>query len=53
MSELIELTSAHAREQLDVLAEQSKKLTVLAQKVANEIAEPIKEGMRQALTRAA
>ena len=53
LSELIELTSAHAREQLDVLTEQSKKLTSLAQKVANETAEPIKEGITQAFRRAA
>jgi phasin len=53
VSEVIELTAAHAREQFDVLTEQSKRLTLLAQKVANETAEPIKEGMTKASKRAA
>ena len=52
-SELVELTTTHAREQFEVLTEQSKKLTSLAQKVANETAEPIKEGMTKAFKRAA
>lgn len=53
ISELIELTTAHACEQLNVLTEQSKKLTSLAQKVANESAEPINEGIMKAFKRAA
>ncbi len=53
LSELIELSTAYIRDQFDVLSEQSKKLTSLAQKVANETAEPIKEGMTKAFSRAA
>lgn len=47
-SEVIELTTAHARKQFETLTEQSKELASLAQKVATEAAEPIKEGMTKA-----
>jgi phasin len=53
LSELVELTTAHAREQFDVLAEESKNLTSLAQKLAKETAEPIQEGMTKVFSRAA
>ena len=53
LSEWMELTATHTREQLDVLTEQSRKLTSLAQKVANETAEPIKEGVAKAFKQAA
>lgn len=53
LSELVELSTAHVRKQLDVLTEQSKKLTSLAQKVASETAEPIKEGVTKVFKRAA
>jgi phasin len=41
LSEVVELTSAHARKQLEELSEQSRELAALAQKVANETAEPL------------
>jgi len=44
-SEAIELSTGHLRKQFDALSEQSKELAALAQKVATESAEPIKEGM--------
>lgn len=47
-SEVIELSTAHARKQFEALSEQSKELAALAQKVATEAAEPIKEGMNKA-----
>jgi phasin len=47
-AEVIELSSAHARKQFESLSEQSKELATLAQKVATEAAEPIKEGMSKA-----
>ena len=47
-SEFIELTTAHARKQFEALSEQTKELATLAQKVATEAAEPIKEGMSKA-----
>jgi phasin len=47
-SEVLELSSAHARKQFETLSEQSKELTSLAQKVATESAEPFKAGMTKA-----
>jgi phasin len=47
-SEVVELSTAHARKQFEALSAQSKELTALAQKVATETAEPIKEGMSKA-----
>jgi phasin len=48
LSEVLELTSAHARKQFEALTQQSKELGALAQKVATETAEPIKSGMSKA-----
>src|SRR6266581_7933662 len=42
LSEMVELTTAHARKQFETLTEQSKELTALAKKVATDTAEPIK-----------
>jgi phasin len=47
-SQFVELSTAHARKQFEALSEQSKELATLAQKVAAEAAEPIKEGMSKA-----
>jgi phasin len=52
-SEVVELSSAHAREQFEALTEQTKELASLAQKVATEAAEPIKEGITKATKKAA
>jgi len=52
LSEVIELTSAHARKQFETLTEQSKELGALAQKVATEAAEPIKSGVTKAFSKA-
>jgi phasin len=51
LSEVVELTSAHARKQFETLSEQSKELGALAQKVATETAEPMKSGMNKAFTK--
>ncbi|HEY2135955.1 MAG TPA: phasin [Xanthobacteraceae bacterium] len=48
LSEVIELTSTHTRKQFEILTAQSKELATLAQKVATEAAQPIKEGMTKA-----
>jgi len=48
LSQLIELSSAHTRKQFETMSEQGKELATLAQKVATEAAEPIKEGMTKA-----
>ena len=44
LSEMIELSTGHARKQFETLSEQTKELTALAQKVATETSEPIKSG---------
>ena len=51
LSEVVELTSAHARKQFEALTAQSKELGTMAQKVATETAEPIKSGMNKAFTK--
>jgi phasin len=53
LSEVIELSSAHARKQFEALTEQSKELTALAQKVATDTAEPMKSGMNKAFAKVA
>ena len=53
LSEVIELSSAHARKQFETLTEQSKELSALVQKVATETAEPIKSGMNKAFSKVA
>ena len=52
-SEVVEVSTAHARKQFDVLSAQTKELTTLAQKVATESAEPIKSGMTKAFSKVA
>jgi phasin len=53
LSEVIELSSAHARKQFEAYTEQGKELTALAQKVATDSAEPIKSGMNRAFSKVA
>jgi len=53
LSEVVELSSAHARKQFEALTAQSKELGALAQKVATETAEPIKAGMNKAFNKVA
>ncbi len=53
LSDVVELTSAHARKQLEALTAQTKELTALAQKVATETSEPIKSGVTKAFRAAA
>jgi phasin len=53
ISEVIELSSAHARKQFEALTAQTKELGALAQKVATETAEPIKSGMNKAFSKVA
>lgn len=48
LSEVIELSTAHARKQFEALTEQGRELAGLAQKVATETAEPIKDGVTKA-----
>ena len=53
LSEVVELSSAHARKQFETLTHQSKELGALAQKVATEAAEPIKAGLNKAFAKVA
>ena len=53
LSEVVELSSAHARKQFEALTAQSKELGALAQKVATDTAEPIKSGMNKAFSKVA
>jgi len=48
LSEAIEVSTAHARKQFEAMAEQTKELTALAQKVTTETAEPVKSGISKA-----
>ncbi len=52
-SEVVELSTAHARKQFEALTTQSKELTAIAQKVAMETAEPVKNGVSKAFNRVA
>jgi phasin len=52
LSEVVELTSAHARKQFEALTAQSKELSALAQKVATDTVEPIKSGVNKAFSKA-
>jgi phasin len=53
LSEVIELSSSHARKQFETLTQQGKDLGALAQKVATETAEPITSGMNKAFAKVA
>ena len=52
-SEVIELSTAQLRKQFETIAEQSKELVSMAQKIATDTAEPIREGVNKAFKRAA
>jgi phasin len=51
-SEFIELSTAHMRNQFDIVSAQNKELCVLAQEVVNEAAEPIKTSVSKAFNKA-
>ena len=53
LSEVVELTTAHARKQFEAVTEQTKELTAAAQKLATETAEPIKSGVTKAFKKVA
>jgi phasin len=53
LSEVIELSTSHARKQFETMTAQSKDLSALAQKVATETVEPIKSGMTTAFKKVA
>jgi len=53
LSEAVELSTAHLRKQFDILSAQSKELTALAQQVANDTVEPIKESVNSTFKKVA
>src|SRR6266700_5362647 len=53
VSEVVELSTAHARKQFEAVSEQSKELAALAQKVATETTEPLKSGVTKAFRKVA
>ncbi len=53
LSEVVELSTAHARKQFEAVTAQSKDLASIAQKVANETAEPIKDSVSKAFQKVA
>ena len=53
LAEVVELSTSHARKQFETFSSQSRELTTLAQKLANETAEPIKEGWTRATKKVA
>jgi phasin len=53
LSEFVELSTAHARKQFDAMSAQTKELASLAQKVATETSDPIKESMSKVFQKAA
>jgi phasin len=50
-SEFVELSTAHMRNQFDIVSAQNKELCALAQEVANEAAEPIKTSVSKAFNK--
>jgi phasin len=52
-SDFVELSTAHTRKQFETLTAQSKELAALAQKVATETVEPVKESVTKAFKKVA
>lgn len=52
VSEAVEISTGHLRKQFDVLSAQTKELSVLAQKVATDTAEPIKASVEKTIKKA-
>jgi phasin len=48
LSEVVELSTAHTRKQFETLTAQTKDLAAIAQKVASDTAEPMKESFGKA-----
>jgi phasin len=52
-AEMVELTTGYMRKQFDIMTAQAKDLSEEAQKVASDTAEPIKESLTNAFSKAA
>jgi len=53
MAQMVEISTAHTRKQIESITEQARELSALAQKVATTTAEPIKEGLSSFAKKAA
>jgi phasin len=53
LSDVVELSTAHGRKQFEALTAQSKELVAIAQKVAADTAEPMKESLGKAFKKVA
>lgn len=53
LSEVIELSTTHARQQFEAMTAQSKDLAALAQKVTTDTVEPIRSGVASAFKKVA
>ncbi len=53
LSEWVELSTAHLRSQYEAMTAQTKELTALAQKVATETTEPLKDSVTSAFKKVA
>jgi hypothetical protein len=51
-SQLIKLSTDHAREQMATLTEQTKALTTLAQETASHVSEPLKAEVNKTFNKA-
>ena len=53
LAQMVEISSAHTRRQIESMTEQARELSTLAQKVATTTAEPLKEGFTSLAKKAA
>ncbi len=53
MAQMVEISTAHTRKQIESVTEQARELSALAQKLATTTAEPIKEGFSNFAKKAA
>jgi phasin len=53
MAQMVEISTAHTRKQIEAITAQARELSALAQKVATTTAEPIKEGLSTLAKKAA
>lgn len=53
LAQVVEISTSHARKQIEQMTEQAKELTALAQKVATTTTEPIKDSLSSLTKKAA
>jgi phasin len=53
LAQMVEISTAHTRKQIESISEQARELSTLAQKVATTTAEPLKDGFASLAKKAA